>query len=77
MDLDPLLQDALHDPAVLRERTHLSDSAGTSGATDTVEAGARAAAEPEVPDLTGVWESTQDSAFSQQAVIAGSAITVD
>lgn len=57
--------------------TDAADTAGASGTSGAADAGEQKVAEVEVPDLTGVWESTEDSAFSQRAVIAGSAITVD
>lgn len=57
--------------------TENADTAGASGATSAADAGDQAATEPAVPDLTGVWESTEDSAFSQKAVIAGSAMIID
>lgn len=62
------------------------------GSTDAPEAPATSAAaaandaaenaEPteekvEAPDLTGVWHSTDDSAFVQRATIAGTAMTID
>lgn len=57
--------------------TDAVDTAGASGATGAADTAEETVAEVEVPDLTGVWESTADSDFSQRAVIAGSAITVD
>lgn len=54
--------------------TDAKDTAGASGAADAAD---ETVAEVDVPDLTGVWESTENSAFAQQAVIAGSAITVN
>lgn len=57
--------------------TDAQDTAGASGSTGAADAADETVAEVEVPDLTGAWESTEDSAFAQQAVIAGSAITVN
>lgn len=54
-----------------------SATSAAAAANDAAEAPEPAEDKAEVPDLTGVWHSTEDSTFVQRATIAGTAMTID